>query len=115
VKSAADDSSSLVHVAGGGRHLAGALPSLRQSDVQLVRHLSKSFYQSGTHVMILKIFSPKNVAKNLAIFAQSTASLCKNLIVTLLLRKRPLFRRKLTKIMITPLITVSSSIYLNQQ
>jgi hypothetical protein len=32
----------------------------------------------GTAVMILKIFSPKNLAKKLAFFAQTTASFCKN-------------------------------------
>jgi hypothetical protein len=31
-----------------------------------------------TDVMILKIFSPKNLAKILAFFAQTTASFCKN-------------------------------------
>jgi hypothetical protein len=34
--------------------------------------------QSGTDVMIFKIFSPKNFAKKLAFFAQTTASFCKN-------------------------------------
>jgi hypothetical protein len=33
---------------------------------------------SGTDVMILKIFSPKNLAKILAFFAQTTARFCKN-------------------------------------
>jgi hypothetical protein len=32
----------------------------------------------GTDVMIFKIFSPKNLAKKLAVFAQTTASFCKN-------------------------------------
>jgi hypothetical protein len=32
----------------------------------------------GTDVMIFKIFSPKNLAKKLAFFAQTTASFCKN-------------------------------------
>jgi hypothetical protein len=32
----------------------------------------------GTDVMILKIFSPKNLAKILAFLAQTTASFCKN-------------------------------------
>jgi hypothetical protein len=39
--------------------------------------------QSGTDVLIFKIFSPKNLAKILAFFAQTTASFCKNFIVTL--------------------------------
>jgi hypothetical protein len=35
----------------------------------------------GTDVMILKIFSTKNLAKILAFFAQTTASFCKNLVL----------------------------------
>jgi hypothetical protein len=37
--------------------------------------------------MILKIFSPKNLAKILAFFAQNTASFCKNFIITLVFEK----------------------------
>jgi hypothetical protein len=37
--------------------------------------------------MILKIFSPKNLAKILAFLAQTTASFCKNLIITLVFEK----------------------------
>jgi hypothetical protein len=49
--------------------------------------------------MILKIFSPKNLAKILAVFAQTTASFCKNLIITLAFEKNAnFFRRKLAKI-----------------
>jgi hypothetical protein len=33
---------------------------------------------SGTDVMIFKIFSPKNLAKIFAFFAQNTVSFCKN-------------------------------------
>jgi hypothetical protein len=43
----------------------------------------KSLQASGADVMILKIFSPKNVAKILAFFAQTTASFCKNMIMAL--------------------------------
>jgi hypothetical protein len=32
----------------------------------------------GTDVMIFKIFSPKNLAKSFAFFAQTTVSFCKN-------------------------------------
>jgi hypothetical protein len=32
----------------------------------------------GTDVMILKIFSPKNLANILVVFAQTTATFCKN-------------------------------------
>jgi hypothetical protein len=48
--------------------------------------------------MILRIFSPKNLAKILAFFAQTTASFCKNVIITLVFEKTPFFRRKLAKI-----------------
>jgi hypothetical protein len=41
--------------------------------------------------MILNIFSPKNLAKILAFFAQTTASFCKNMIVTLLVEKNANF------------------------
>jgi hypothetical protein len=41
--------------------------------------------------MILKIFSPKNLAKILAFFAQTTASFCTNLIVTLVFEKNANF------------------------
>jgi hypothetical protein len=34
--------------------------------------------KSGTDVMIFKIFLPKNLAKKLALFAQTTASFRKN-------------------------------------
>jgi hypothetical protein len=44
--------------------------------------------------MILKIFSPKNLAKMLAIFAQTTASFCKNLIITLVFEKNANFFAK---------------------
>jgi hypothetical protein len=41
--------------------------------------------------MILKIFSPKNLAKILAFLAQPTASFCKNLIITLVFEKNANF------------------------
>jgi hypothetical protein len=44
--------------------------------------------------MILKIFSPKNLAKILAFFAQTTASFCKNLILTLVFEKNANFLLK---------------------
>jgi hypothetical protein len=37
--------------------------------------------------MILKIFSPKNLPKILAFFAQTAATFCKNLITTLFFEK----------------------------
>jgi hypothetical protein len=56
------------------------------------------FISPGTDVMILKIFSPKNLAKILAFFAQTTASFCKNLIIILVFEeKTQYFRRKLAK------------------
>jgi hypothetical protein len=49
--------------------------------------------------MILKIFLPKKFAKILAFFAQTTASFCKNSIVTLVFEKNAnFFRQKLAKI-----------------
>jgi uncharacterized GH25 family protein len=40
-------------------------------------------YKTGTDVMILKIFSPKNSAKKLAFLTKNQAKLCKILIKTL--------------------------------
>jgi hypothetical protein len=65
--------------------------------------------------MILKIFSPKNLAKKLAFFAQNKAEICKNWIITLcfFLEKRYFFAenwQKSQKIVIitsTPGIPVS--------
>jgi hypothetical protein len=49
--------------------------------------------------MILKIFSSKKIAKNLAFFTQNKAKLCKILTITLFFeKKRQFFRRKLSKI-----------------
>jgi hypothetical protein len=47
--------------------------------------------------MILKIFSPKILAKMLAFFAQATASFCKNLITTLVFEKNAIFSPKIGK------------------
>jgi hypothetical protein len=44
----------------------------------VTRALFKIQFKPGINVMILKIFSPKNLAKILAFFAQTTASFCKN-------------------------------------
>jgi hypothetical protein len=46
-----------------------------------------SSQQSGTDVMIFKIFSPKNSAKKLAFLTQNKAKLCKILIITLIFEK----------------------------
>jgi hypothetical protein len=48
-------------------------------------------------LMVLKIFSPKNLAKKLALFAQNKAKLFKILIITLVLRKTPIFSPKIGK------------------
>jgi hypothetical protein len=42
------------------------------------KHFKPDVSSPGTDVMIFKIFSPKNLAKILAFFAQTTASFCKN-------------------------------------
>jgi hypothetical protein len=47
--------------------------------------------------MILKIFSPKNLAKKLAFFAQTTAIFCKNLSITLVFEKNAIFSPKMGK------------------
>jgi hypothetical protein len=44
--------------------------------------------------MILKIFSPINLAKMLPFFAQTTASYCKNFITTLVFEKNAIFSPK---------------------
>jgi hypothetical protein len=50
-------------------------------------------------VWFLKIFLPKNSAKKLAFLTQNQAKLCKILIITLVfVKKRQIFRRKLSKI-----------------
>jgi hypothetical protein len=49
--------------------------------------------------MIIKMFSPKHFAKNLACFAQTTARFCKNVIIALVFeKKRQFFRQKMAKI-----------------
>jgi hypothetical protein len=48
--------------------------------------------------MNLKIFLAKNLAKILAFFVQITARFCEILIITLVLEKNAIFRRKLAKI-----------------
>jgi hypothetical protein len=58
--------------------------------------------RSGTDVMIFKIFSPKNLAKILAFFAQPTASFPKNVIITLVFEKTPIFSQKILIITSTP-------------
>jgi hypothetical protein len=60
-------------------------------------HIGRKFAQSGTDVMILKIFSPKISATKMAFLTQNKAKLCKNLIITLVFEKKK-FRRKLSKI-----------------
>jgi hypothetical protein len=52
------------------------------------------FYDLGTDVMILKIFSPKK----LAFLTQNKAKLCKILVITLVFEKNANFCRKLAKI-----------------
>jgi hypothetical protein len=47
--------------------------------------------------MIKKIFSPNNLAKIFVFWAQTTASFCKNLIITLVFEKNAIFQQKLAK------------------
>jgi hypothetical protein len=53
--------------------------------------LARAIVQSGTDVMILKIFSPKNSAIKLAFLAQDKVKLCKNLIIRLVFEKNTKF------------------------
>jgi hypothetical protein len=47
--------------------------------------------------MILKIFSPKTLAKISSFFAQTTASFCKKLIITLVFGEKRYFLQKIGK------------------
>jgi hypothetical protein len=51
----------------------------------------------GTDVMILKLFSPKKLSKNIGVFAQSTASFCKKFIITSVFEKNAIFSPKIGK------------------
>jgi hypothetical protein len=51
----------------------------------------------GADVMIFKILSPKILEKLLAFFAQTSATFCKNLIVTLVFEKNAIFSQKIGK------------------
>jgi hypothetical protein len=48
--------------------------------------------------MILKIFSPKILAKKMAFFTQNEAKLCKNFILTLVFEKNANFSPNIAKI-----------------
>jgi hypothetical protein len=53
---------------------------------------SQHYVQSGTDVIIFKIFSPKNAAKNLAFLTQNKTKLgMQNLIITLVFEKNANF------------------------
>jgi hypothetical protein len=54
-------------------------------------------FELGTDVMILKLFSPKNLAKILPFFAQTTVTFCKKLITTLVFEKNAVFSPKISK------------------
>jgi hypothetical protein len=68
---------------------------------EAIRQLQR---QSGTDVMILKIFSPKNSEKKLGFLTRNKAKLCNILIITLVFEKTPNFSaencRKSQKIVI---------------
>jgi hypothetical protein len=59
----------------------------------------------GIDVMILKIFSPKKLAKILTFFAQTSTSFWKQFITTLIFEKNAIFRRKFAKIAEKVIIT----------
>jgi hypothetical protein len=52
----------------------------------------------GADVKILKTFSPKNLAKQIGVFAQTTASFCKNLVITWVFEKSAIFAENCYKI-----------------
>jgi hypothetical protein len=56
-----------------------------------------NFVQSGTNVMLFKLFSQKNSAKNLAFLPQNKAKLCKILITTLVFEKNAIFSPKIVR------------------
>jgi hypothetical protein len=68
-----------------------------KTDQRIQSPIVRKFAESGTDVMSLKIFSPKNFAEILAFLTQNKAKLCKNLIITLFLRKTPIFSPKIVK------------------
>jgi hypothetical protein len=51
----------------------------------------------GTDVRILKIFSPKNLAKILAFFARTGTTFLQKIIIKLVLRKTLIFSPKISK------------------
>jgi hypothetical protein len=65
-----------------------AASKIRAHCFSVVTYYVVSYYKfvntdPGTDVIIFKLFSPKILPKILAFFAQTTASFCKNLIITL--------------------------------
>jgi hypothetical protein len=71
-------------------------------------------YLPGTDVMILKIFSPENLAKKIGVFYSNKAKLCKSLIIALVFEKNAKFFaencQKSQKIVIITSTPVSSFI-----
>jgi hypothetical protein len=51
----------------------------------------QKYRRTGTDVVILKLFSPKNLAKILAFFAQTTVTFCKKLSITLVFEINAVF------------------------
>jgi hypothetical protein len=58
----------------------------------------KSRLGEVVNATILKIFSPKKIAKKWRFLTQNKAKLCKILIITLVFKKNAIFCRKLAKI-----------------
>jgi hypothetical protein len=48
-------------------------------------------FPSGTDVMILKIFSPKKIGEKIGVFAQTTASFCKNFHHNIVFKRKTAF------------------------
>jgi hypothetical protein len=56
-----------------------------------------TYWQIGTDIMILEIFSQKQIAKKMAFLTQNKAKLCKFLIITLDFEKNANFSLKIGK------------------
>jgi hypothetical protein len=76
----------LHHLAARGRRRRGERAPRCSSTAEMTQA-----GRPGTDVMILKIFSPKKSAKNLAFLTQNKAKLFKNLIITLVFERNANF------------------------
>jgi hypothetical protein len=66
---------------------------LRRNGLAFV--ISDAQFQTGTDVMIFKIFSPKNFAKKIGVFDSRQSQILKKIIITLFFVKTPIFSPKI--------------------